>query len=84
MPSPRVRRVETKKQFDQAKEDYHVQGYELLNDGNNQALFRKKASGSVPIHVILFILTIGIGNALYWWYAKSNAEQVLLKWENVD
>ena len=81
MPAPRVRRVETKKQFEQTKEDYHVQGYELLNDGDNQALFRKKTVGSVPLHILFLILTVGIGNVLYWWYAKTNAEQVLLKCE---
>ena len=83
MAAPRLRKVVSKKEFENLIDDYITQGYELVNRGESSALMRKKSWGSAGGHVVCGILigwwTFGIGNAAYAVYAHFNAEQVMVK-----
>ena len=79
MGAPRLRRVGTKKEFENLLDDYHTQGYEIINEGENSVLLRKKSWGNAGVHVIVGLLTVGIGNVVYALVAHYTAEQVMLK-----
>ena len=83
MGAPRLRKVGTKKEFENLLDDYHTQGYEVINEGENSVLLRKKGWGSPGVHVIVGLLTVwftlGIGNVVYALVAHYTAEQVMLK-----
>ncbi len=83
MAAPRLRKVGTKKEFESVIDEFHTQGYELLNRGESTALMRKKSWGSGGGHVVCGVLTgiftLGLGNAAYAAYAHFNAEQVMVK-----
>ena len=83
MAAPRLRKVGSRKEFDTILDDYHTQGYEVLNQGENSTLLRKKTWGTGGGHVICFLLTVwftmGVGNVLYAVFAHYTAEQILLE-----
>ncbi len=83
MAAPRLRKVVTKKEFENVIDEFHTQGYELLNRGESTALMRKKSWGSGGGHVVCGMLTgwwtFGIGNVAYATYAHFNTEQVMVK-----
>ncbi len=88
MAAPRIRRVTTRKEFDNIVDDYTVQGYQVLNQGDKSALLRKKSWGSMGGHILWFILTfwwtVGFGNLIYALIAHYSAEQILVKMDEVD
>lgn len=64
-------------------DDFHTQGYEIIRQGEETALLRRKSWGSVAGHVLWGLLTLwwsfGIGNLLYAVAAHYAAEKVMLK-----
>jgi hypothetical protein len=85
MPAPRLRRVGSQKELENLLDDYMTQGFEIISQGQNTALVRRKTWGTAGGHVLWAILTawwtIGIGNLVYALVAHYNAEQVMLKLE---
>jgi len=83
MAAPRLRKISSCKEFDGALDDYITQGYEVLNQGENSALLRKKTWGTSGGHVLWALLTVwwtlGLGNLGYALAAHYTAEQVILK-----
>lgn len=87
MSAPRIRRIGTAKEMENMIDDYITQGYEVLTQGQTTAMVRKKTWGSGGGHALWGLLTIwftfGLGNVGYALFAHYNAEQVLLKLEEV-
>jgi hypothetical protein len=83
MAAPRLRKVSSRKEFDSMLDDYITQGYEVLNQGENSTLLRKKTWGSGAGHTLWAIFTawwtIGLGNLAYALIVHYSAEQVMLK-----
>jgi len=85
MAAPRLRKVGTRKEFDNLLDDYHTQGFEIINQGVNSVRLRKTTWGSIGGHALWALLTVwctfGVGNLFYAVIAHFNAEQLLLKIE---
>lgn len=85
MAAPRLRRVTSHKEMENMLDDYITQGYEVVSQGQNTALVRRKTWGSAGGHTLWFLLTfwftLGIGNLIYALVAHYGAEQVMLKVE---
>ena len=83
MSEPRLRKVGTKKEFENLLDDYHTQGYEVLNEGENSVLLRKKSWGPGGGRALWALLTVwwslGLGYLSYAVIAHFSAEQVMLK-----
>ena len=83
MAAPRLRKVSSRKEFDQVLDDYLTQGYEVINQGESSALLRKKTWGTSGGHVLWLLLTVwctaGLGNLVYALVAHYTAEQVMLR-----
>ncbi|MFC7137122.1 hypothetical protein [Halobaculum litoreum] len=47
-------------------------GWETLADDGERVVLRKRGFGRIPVHVVLFLLTGGIGNLLYALYRYSS------------
>ena len=83
MPAPRLRRVGSKKEFENMLDDFAIQGYEIVEQGQTTAMVRRKTWGSAGGHVLwgllTFWFTLGLGNLVYAIAAHYNAEKVMLK-----
>ena len=79
MGAPRIRKATTEKEYDTLIDDYITQGYKVLSRGEKSSLLKKKDNGSLGAHIILALLTWGIGNLIYWGVKSSGADQVQLK-----
>lgn len=83
MPAPRLRRVSSPREMEDFIDDYITQGYDLMSQGENSALLRRRTWGSAGGHTLWFLLTfwftIGFGNLIYALIAHFNAEKVMLK-----
>jgi hypothetical protein len=88
MASPRIRRVNSRRELETVRDDFITQGYEVLNEGETSLLMRKSTWGSTGTHVVIGLFTIwwtiGIGNLIYAVVAHSGADQVMLKLELPD
>lgn len=79
----RVRRVNSKKELYNKIEDFQIQGYTLSEESDKHAKLQNKSFGSVGMHILWFVLTLGVGNILYLIYAYSqNSKEIILKLEN--
>jgi hypothetical protein len=83
--APRIRRISSQKELETMIDDYITQGYEVITQGENSTLLRKKSWGSAGGHVIVALITVwftfGVGNAIYAAYAHNSAEQIMLRLE---
>lgn len=83
MAAPRLRRVSSKKEMENLIDDYLTQGYEIIEQSERNAMVRKKTWGTGGGHLLWGLLTfwwtLGIGNLIYAFIAKSQAEKVMLK-----
>lgn len=88
MAAPRLRKVASKREFDNIADDYITQGCEIINQGENTALLRKKTWGTSGGHVMCLLFTVwfslGFGNLIYALVAHYSAETVLLKIEEQE
>lgn len=57
--------------FRERVREYTVHGWEVERDYGDCVVVRKRGFGSIPVHVALFLVTGGVGNALYAWYRYS-------------
>lgn len=69
MAAPRIRRVQTPREFETVRDDFITQGYEVLREGEGTALMRKSTWGSTGTHVLIALFTawwtVGIANLVY-------------------
>lgn len=69
--------------MDKQVDDYITQGYDLLDQGDNSVLLRKKTWGSAGGHVLWVLLTVwwtfGVGNLIYALIMHYTAPQVLVR-----
>ncbi|WP_224449787.1 zinc ribbon domain-containing protein [Haloprofundus salilacus] len=57
--------------FRQRVHEYTVHGWEVEHDYGDRVVVKKRGFGSIPVHVLLFLFTGGVGNAVYAWYRYS-------------
>lgn len=77
MAAPRLRRVSSRKEMENLIDDYVTQGYAILEQSERNAMVQKKSWGTSDGHILWALLTfwwtIGIGNLIYAFIAKSQA-----------
>ncbi len=79
MAVSRIRRVETRREFDNCVDDFVTQGYGIREHGEQSAMLRKKSWGKLGWHIVWFLLTAGVGNVIYALYAHYSADEVLIR-----
>ena len=83
MAAPRLRRVSSRKEMENLIDDYVTQRYVILKQSEKNAMVQKKSWGTSGGHILWALLTvwwtIGIGNLIYAFIAKSQAEKVMIK-----
>jgi len=81
--SVRIRKVATRKELEAKVDELCVQGFKVIEQGDDSCMLGKHSNGSGMGHLICFLctfwFTLGIGNLVYALVAKSGAEKVLLK-----
>lgn len=71
--------------FRERVREYAVHGWEIERDYGDRVVARKRGFGSIPAHVVLFLLTGGVGNVLYAWYRYSpDASRVELRADGTE
>ncbi len=81
MSQPRLRRCANRGEFERTVDDLAVQGYKIKSRSDDTASLHKPEYGSVGIHVILFLVTVGIGNVIYAAVKYSGRDQVTVRIE---
>jgi len=83
MAAPRLRRVSSRKEMENLIDDYVTQGYVILKQSEKNAMVQKKSWGTSGGHILWALLTVwftfGIGNLIYAFIAKFQAEKVMIK-----
>ena len=78
----RIRRVKSKRELEEIRDDFITQGYKIKAEGNTSTVVEKKFNGSTGGHigVALFTVwwTLGIGNLIYWLIVRK-ADEVMIK-----
>ena len=57
-----------RREFRARIQEYAIQGWEIEQDYGDRVVVRKRGFGSIPVHVLLLLITGGVGNVLYAWY----------------
>ena len=82
MSEPRIRRCSTKKEFERAIDDLAIQGFKIKSRSDSTALLAKSSFGSAGIHVLLFLISLGVLNIVYAGVKYAGRETVLVKIED--
>lgn len=82
----RIRRTESRREYENLVDDYITQGYEVTERGENSAMLRKKTWGTMGWHILVALLTawwtIFLGNVAYALMARYwLADQLLVRLE---
>jgi len=83
MPEPRLRRVASVHDLDAAIDEYRFRGYRVLRRAESKALLQKVDKGTIGMHVVLAMFTLGIGNIIYAMTCQAQADQVVIRVEPV-
>lgn len=79
----RVRKVSSKKEFDETVDDFITQGYKVVSEGEKTVQLKRSQWGTASMHVLIFLFlgwwTLGIGNLIYALIANGSSEQVIVK-----
>ena len=62
---------ESRAAFRRRVRDHVEAGWEITDDRGNQVTLVDREIGSIPLHVLLLLVTSGVGNLLYGWYHYS-------------
>lgn len=54
---------------------YVAEGWEIERDDGDRAVLVDRDIGSIPVHVVLLLLTGGVGNLAYGWYSYSKVAE---------
>ncbi|QLG62331.1 zinc ribbon domain-containing protein [Halorarum salinum] len=52
--------------------DFRVRGWTVEHDHGDRVVLADRGFGSLPVHVLLLVLTGGVGNVLYAWYRHTS------------
>ena len=78
----RIRRVKTKRELEEVRDDFITQGYKVKAEGNTSTVMEKKYNGSTGGHIGVLLLTVwftaGIGNLIYWLIVRKS-DEVMIK-----
>jgi hypothetical protein len=70
---------EDRKAFRRRVNQYLSEGWEIQYDAGDEVALVDRGYGSVGVHILLFIFTGGIGNAIYGWYHyEKTATQIVI------
>ncbi|WP_313695207.1 hypothetical protein [Halorarum halobium] len=53
-------------------EDFRVRGWAVEHDHGDRVVLVDRGFGSLPVHLVLLVLTGGFGNLLYAWYRRTS------------
>lgn len=83
MAATRIKKVQTRKELDEAVDDFITQGYRVTEEGDRTVMVQQNSWGSAGGHALWALLTIwclfGLGNLGYALYAHFDAPKVLIK-----
>lgn len=71
MQAPITKKVDNRHHLDEYVYRMRGDGYTVASHGERSAVLRKSSYGSVGIHIVLLLLTVGIGNVIYALAAKG-------------
>ncbi len=82
----RVRRTDSRRDYENIIDDYITLGYEVLERGENSTRLRKKSWGTMGWHILVFIVlgwwTLFLANIAYALMARYwLAEEMLVRME---
>ncbi len=79
----RIRRVSSKKEFEQVIDDFVTTGYEITSRGETSAnLIKKKKKKHGLVALLTVWWTLGIGNLIYAFIPAKIEDEVLVKIDN--
>ena len=81
MSQPRIRKCADTKEFERVVDDLAIQGYKIKSRSDTTALLAKSPYGTVGIHVLLFVISLGVLNIIYALIKYSGRDSVLVKIE---
>jgi hypothetical protein len=79
---PRIRKCADSKEFERVVDDLAIQGYKIKSRSDTTALLTKSSFGGVGIHILFFLISLGILNLIYALVKYSGREQVLVRIED--
>ena len=74
----RTRTCDTDRERERIVDDYVTQGYTVVSDGGRTTKLRQRDYGGLLAHVVLFLLTLGVGNLLYALYRRHVSTDVVV------
>ncbi len=86
MAANRIRRTESRREYDNLIDDYCTQGYEVLERGEYSTMMREKTWGTMGWHILWAILTawwtLFLGNLTYALIARYGlAQKIFVRFE---
>ena len=81
MGQPRIRKCSDAKEFERVVDDYAIHGYKITSRSDTTAVVEQVSFGSLGIHALLFIFTLGVGNIIYAAHKYSGREKVTIRIE---
>lgn len=75
----RTQRYDNRRDYENAVNDLAMSGYDVEKQSDDRTVLSKSAEQSILVHVILLILTIGIGNVIYYLWKKGDKDEVLVR-----
>lgn len=79
MAEPRLRRCKDRAELERVVDDLAVQGYRINSRSEDSVLLDKPQYGTGGVHVLLALLTAGIGNIIYAVVKYSGRDRVMVK-----
>ncbi len=79
MAEPRLRRCLSTDEMERVIDDMAVQGFKIKSRSESAAMLEKPEYGGVGVHVLLALLTAGIGNIIYAAVKFGGREKVALR-----
>src|SRR5215203_437319 len=87
MPTSRIRKVQTQREFDSCVDDFVTPGYRIKEHGETTTMLKKNTWGSAGGHILWALMTVwwtyGVGNLIYALYAYYASDEVLIRREEV-
>ena len=78
----RIRRVKTKRELEEVRDDFITQGYKVKAEGNTSTVMQKNYNGSLGGHIAVGLFvgwwTLGFANLIYWLIVRKS-DEVMIK-----
>jgi len=72
----RTRTVSTRRELEDLVDEYVEKGYNVKSSTQESAIVKERRVGSLWIHLLLVIFTVGFGNVVYLLYSWVSADTV--------